>query len=326
MKTQDIPYNLFAKFFSGEISESEQILLDKFLVENPDNENIFEDYEIIWSTEANDDLFDNKTESALQSVKKQINVQKKTIPIKNNRIWMRIAASIIVIFGLTYFFYNNFQCSSVQYVSIESGNKIKEHKLADGSIVWLNKNSKLEFPEKFANDKRIVKMTGEAYFIVAHNKQKPFIVETENTTIEVLGTEFNLKSFDNEQDIELVLSKGKVRFTDIKSKLSEVMKVNDKITLNKKERKIIKETVSNTNFLSWKTNELTFNNMKLKDIARTLSEYYKIEVRADSSSKDLIFNSSLPFNNAKAEDILNTIKFTMGINIDSVGGEVILKK
>ena len=73
MKTQDnIPYNLFAKFFSGEISEKEQIELDKFISENPENEKLFEDYEVIWSQNNTDDSFSEKTDSALQSVKNSI--------------------------------------------------------------------------------------------------------------------------------------------------------------------------------------------------------------------------------------------------------------
>lgn len=326
MKTQDnIPYNLFAKFFSGEISESEQKTLDDFINENSENEKIFDEYQHIWSTERNDDLFDKKTESALQSVKLQIEEQGKTIPIKNNKIWLKIAASIVIVLGMSYAFYNGFQNSDVQFVSIETGNEIKEYKLADGSIVWLNKNSKIEFPEEFAKDKRIVKMEGEAYFIVAHNKQKPFIVETQNTTTEVLGTEFNLKSFDNEKNIEIVLKKGKVKFTDIKSNVSEFMKPNDKITLNKKKRNFKKETVSNANFLSWKTKELDLNNMKLEEVAKTLSKFYNVNVEAENSVKDEVFSSTLPFKDAKIEDVLRTIKFSMGINIDSVGGKYLIK-
>ncbi len=326
MKAQDIPYNLFAKFFSGEISEKEQKVLDKFISENPDNEKIFEEYQIIWSLKIKEDTFDKKTESALQTVKNQFSEKEKIIPIKKNKIWIQIAASIIILLGMSYYFYTNSQSEDVKITSVSSNESIKQIKLADGTIVWLNKNSKLEYPKEFPKNKRVVKMAGEAYFIVAHNNQKPFIVKTENTQVEVLGTEFNLKSFDNEHDIEIVLKQGKVKFTDTKSNISELMKPNDKITLNKKERKLKKETISNTNFLSWKTKELDLNNMTLEEIAKTLSEYYKIEVKVNTSVKDLTFHSSLPFNNAKLEDILKTIKFSMRINEDTINGEIILKR
>lgn len=324
--TNNIPYTLFAKFFSGEISEKEQKALDQFISEHPDNETIFNDYEIIWSAEIKNNSFENKTESALQSVKSKIRKQGKTIPVKNNRIWLRIAAAVIILFGISFLFKNDIFKKNNAFVSIESGEKIIEYKLSDGSIVWLNKNSKIEFPETFEENKRIVKMTGEAYFIVSHNQKKPFIVKTENTTTEVLGTEFNLKAFENEQNIEIVLKKGKVKFTDTKSNASDIMNVNEKITLNKKERNLKKETVTNSNFLSWKTKELNLNNMKLGEIASILSDFYDINVKADDSVKDSVYHTTLPFNKAKAEDILNSIKYGMNIEIDSINDEITLKK
>jgi ferric-dicitrate binding protein FerR (iron transport regulator) len=276
--------------------------------------------------ETQDDTFNKKTETPLQSLKKQFSEKEKVIPINKNKIWMRIAASIIIVFGMSYYFYNNSKSENLQFASISSGENIKEIKLADGSVIWLNKNSKLEYPEKFAKKNRVVKMTGEAYFIIAHNKQKPFIVKTENTTTEVLGTEFNLKSFDNEQNIEIVLKKGKVKFTDSKSKVSELMKPNDRIVLNKKERKIKKETVLNSNFLSWKTKVLDLNNMNLEEIAKTLSEYYNVEIKADNSVKNEIFNSTMPFKDVGLDKILKILEVAKDIEIDSVNGKTILTK
>ncbi len=326
MKTQNIPHDLFAKFFSGEISEKEQRILDDFTSDNTENKKIFEEYQIIWTIENTDNFFDNKTEQALKSVKTKLGKTEKTIKKNNKRVWFRIAASIIVVFGLTYFFLNIFQKTQVQYVRIETKEKIREYKLSDGSMVWLNKNSKIEFPEKFGKDKRIIKMKGEAYFIIAHNSKKPFIVETENTLTEVLGTEFSIKSIDNESNIEIVLLKGKVKFTDVKSNTSELMKPNEMISLNKKNRKLKKETISNINFLSWKTHELDLNGMNLEEIANTLSIYYKIKIKADSSAKKEVFTSTLAFKNEKIENIINLIKQTNSIVVDTIYGEIIFKK
>jgi len=122
------------------------------------------------------------------------------------------------------------------------------------------------------------------------------------------------------------LSKGKVKFTDTKSKKYEIMKVNEKITLNKNVRKLKKETVTNANFLSWKTKELNLNNMKLSEIANVISDFYNINIKADNSVKDSIYHTTLPFSNAKPEDILNSIKYGMSIEIDSINDEIILKK
>jgi len=321
----NIPYNLFAKFFSGEISEKEQTLLDKFISENPENEKIFNEYEIIWSAETSSNKFNENTNNALKNVKSKFN--KEIDSGKNNlKITYRIAAAVIIIFGLTYLGNELLINKNVKILTLESGNETLKKVLPDGSIVWLNINSSIEFPEEFTNDERKIKFKGEAYFKISHNPEKPFIIESENTETKVLGTEFNLRSSDSENIIELTLVEGKVLFTDTKTNESKTLNKEEIIKLNKNTRKIVKTKVSSTNHLYWKTKEIDLDGLSLKEIASELNTIFDINIKTDESVSDLIYYQSLPFKDSDASEILNIIKFTLNVKIDSINGSIILKK
>ena len=327
MKTQhNIPYNLFAKFFTGEISEKEQIELDKFISEKPENEKIFEDYELIWSRNNTDDTFSEETNSALQSVKKIISEDEKKIEPKPYKLLFKIAATVIVVFGLSWFAYNQLTNNDAEMITCNTTDQIKELKLSDGSTILLNKNSTLKYQEKFSGKERKVKLTGEAYFTIAHNSKKPFIVISEQTETKVLGTEFNLKAYKNTGKIELTLTKGKVLFTDNKTNENKTLIKNEKVTLNKQSRIMKKTKFSSANNLFWKTKEINLDNLTTEQIAFELNEIYDTDIQADESVKDLVFHQTMPFKDVNLQDILNTIKYTLNINIDSINGTIILKQ
>ena len=327
MKTKDkIPDNLFAKFFTGEISEKEQTVLDKFISEKPENEKLFEDYELIWSQNNADDTFSEKTDPALQSVKNIISTDEKRIESKPYKLLFKIAATVIIVFGLSWFTYNKLINNNAEMLTYSTTDQTKELKLSDGSIIWLNKNSTLEYLENFSEKERKVKLTGEAYFIIAHNSEKPFIVISEQTETKVLGTEFNLKAYKNDGKIELTLTKGKVLFTDNKTNENKILLKNEKVTLNKQNRILKKSKVNSVNYLFWKTNEINLDNLTTEQIAFELKEIFNTNIQTDESVKDIVFHQTMPFKDVNLQDILNTIKYTLNIEIDSINGTIILKQ
>ena len=329
MKTQDnIPHNLFAKFFTGEISENEQTELDKFISEKPENKKLFEEYELIWSQNntKTKDAFSEKTNSALQSVKNIISEDENSLESKSYKLLFKIAAAVIVVFGLSWFAYNKLIYNDIEMIVSSTADQTKELQLSDGSIIWLNKNSSIEYPEKFSGKERKVNLTGEAFFIIAHNSEKPFIVISEQTETKVLGTEFNLKAYKNDGKIILTLTEGKVIFTDNKTHENKTLIKNEKLSLNKQNRILKKSKLSSVNYLYWKTKEINLDNLTTKQIARELSEAYKTNIQADKSAEDLIFHQTIPFKDMNLQEILITIKYTLNIEIDSINGTIILKQ
>jgi len=151
--------------------------------------------------------------------------------------------------------------------------------LSDSTKVWLNAESQLKYPVVFSSDKRTVELTGEAFFEVTPNPDKPFYVISGEQSIKVLGTSFNVASYEDDEEIVTTLIEGKVnvnmRFGDKKS-VSLFPSEQSKFNKEKGEIKNIK--VDPNQFIAWKSGKFYFRQQKLKDITKVLSRWYDIEI------------------------------------------------
>ncbi len=150
--------------------------------------------------------------------------------------------------------------------------------LSDGTKVWLNASSELTFPVQFNNKIRTVKLTGEAYFEVMNDNAKPFIVETDQGFIEVLGTHFNVNSKDN--NWSTVLIEGSVRITNKHGKKLLVPGEEARIV----DKKILTSTANLKKVLAWKNKEFYFKNETMQEILGEVSQWYGFEI----NDKDLL--------------------------------------
>jgi len=150
--------------------------------------------------------------------------------------------------------------------------------LPDGSKVWLNSMSKLEYPLVFNQEKRIVKLEGEGYFEVVkstrNNKRIPFEVISNSQTIEVTGTQFNISAYPEDSHAISTLVEGSINVYSANGKLS--LSPNQQSINNGKE--LIKKTVDVSSFIAWKENKFLFYETELRDVMRGLSRWYDIEV------------------------------------------------
>ena len=149
--------------------------------------------------------------------------------------------------------------------------------LHDGTQVWLNAQSTLTYPARFTGKRREVTVEGEAYFDVAENRKKPFVVTTQQLTMEVLGTEFNVYSYPGADCIKTDLLEGSLA---VYSKLSPDVNV----TLKPNEQVIVKEgnmfvgEIQNSDYFLWKEGIYTFENERLLDIIEKLQLYYDVTI------------------------------------------------
>ncbi len=150
--------------------------------------------------------------------------------------------------------------------------------LSDGTQVWLNSETEIRFPVYFSADKREVFLKGEAYFKVAHNAKKPFIANLDRGSIEVLGTEFNVCAYDDEQDMVTTLVNGSVKFTVGSDKKGQVLKPNQQVTYNKNTNESILKDVDTYPFIAWKEGKFYFKSMELDKILRQLERWYNFEL------------------------------------------------
>ncbi|WP_421919893.1 FecR family protein [Marinifilum sp.] len=147
--------------------------------------------------------------------------------------------------------------------------------LADGTKVWLNSKSSLKFPVKFVGNVRKITLTGEAYFEVAHNPDKPFIIESHDTEIKVLGTSFNLSSYDDEEYIATTLVEGSIEISCLGNK--ELLKPGFQAILKRGDNKFKVEKVNAALFTSWKDGVFRFKDQSLEEICHQLSRWYNVD-------------------------------------------------
>lgn len=145
--------------------------------------------------------------------------------------------------------------------------------LPDGSKVWLNSVSSLTFPASFTGKERNVKLTGEAYFEVAKNKEKPFIVDAGGTQIKVLGTHFNIMAYQDENSVNATLLEGSVKVTHgSKSKIivpGQMASVTDNIEIS---------AVNISHIVAWKNGKFAFSGEKIESIMRKISRWYNVDI------------------------------------------------
>ena len=175
--------------------------------------------------------------------------------------------------------YNGEAASVVQYntLTVPRGSKIVELTLTDGTKVVMNAASAITFPTVFAGDERKVTITGEAYFEVAHDKSKPFIVSKGDAQIEVLGTHFNVNAYDDEEAINVTLLQGSVRVTKLNKKQNLILKPGQMARITSKLELLPEVNINEV--MAWKEGKFRFGEFaSIETVMRQLSRWYDVEV------------------------------------------------
>lgn len=159
--------------------------------------------------------------------------------------------------------------------------------LPDGSHVWLNAASSLKYPTAFVGSERVVELTGEAYFEVAHNKAKPFKVKTQQQEVEVLGTHFNINAYSDERVIATTLIEGSVKVSSTANHKNMIIKPGQQATISD-DGLSVKE-VDTDEVIAWKNGYFQFNDENLESIMKKVSRWYDVEVVYQSAPSDLAF-------------------------------------
>lgn len=172
--------------------------------------------------------------------------------------------------------------------------------LPDGTRVWLNAASSITYPASFTGNSRRVKVSGEAYFEVTKMKDMPFHVTiNDRAEVEVLGTHFNINSYEDEQDIKATLLEGSIRTSVVGSgKKTEYVTLKPgqqaEITDNKKIK--LNESVNTDHVMAWKNGLFNFENASLEEVMRQLSRWYNIEVVYEREIPRMVFGGEMSRN------------------------------
>lgn len=148
--------------------------------------------------------------------------------------------------------------------------------LSDGTRVWLNSETSIQYPVAFGAKERRVFVQGEAYFEVAKDAKKPFTVQFMSSSVTVLGTSFNIRAYPEEKRSQTTLAEGSVRIYSPGS--SMLLKPGEQAEVSALSGEMVKQEVEVKNFTSWKDGRFVFEQQPLEDIMRTLERWYDIRV------------------------------------------------
>lgn len=205
----------------------------------------------------------------------------KTINHLNNNWWKSVAAAclILVSFGSFYYFFsqkNNIKTIILSEIIVPKA-EIKKVMLPDGTLVFINSDSKISYDNNFDQKTREVYLEGEAFFDVKHNPEKPFIVKTVDNKIKVLGTAFNIYAYPDEDIYRASLERGKIIVSNKNEDKEFELKVNQSYLLlrNSNQSKIF-ETNNIETYSSWKNGNIKFRNQSFASILRVLERTHNI--------------------------------------------------
>lgn len=238
--------------------------------------------------------------------------------------WGSIAAAILlcVVWGLDYFAAPiNKQVAQYEiYVPYGQRQKVV---LPDGTKIILNAGSYLKYPEQFGKDNRCVYFKGEAYFDVVKNENYPFIIQSEDYKVRVLGTTFNLYNYDDSEELRLTLCTGKVlmNFGEEQLKLDP----GEQLVLDKTNMYLEREHVNTQNYTLWMQNKLYFNRTPIQEVIRRVERAYNCTIKLDPNIALNNFISGT-HDNKSLEAVLKSIRLATGIKYKKENDLYILYK
>lgn len=327
--------DMIIKYLQGGASDEEKKTLLAWLREDPVHKKIFLQMRDIWTYSTNSSQFstDYAHEAFLHFMQK-VEEKEKQRRKKAYAFYIKIAASIALILACSAggyrIGYNRFsgnrpvEAIVMNQVFMGKGSK-GSITLPDGTLVWLNEESKLTYPARFSADSRQVKLEGEGYFEVMRNKKSPFCVETDGMYIHVLGTRFDVKNYGNRPQMETTLLSGKVKVFLPKTSQSIVLEPNETLTQDKRSGAANIEQVEAEEHIIWINEKLVFTNEKLSDILRKMKHWYGIEIVCE---KDVPLNMRLSFTVRKEskEEIFKLLSLISPIRYHMDQEKIVVRK
>ena len=239
------------------------------------------------------------------------------------RVALGIAASLLFLLALASvrtIGTNNFFKKTITESIAPLGQK-SQLVLADGTRAFLNSGTVLRYNNRFGKRNRKIELVGEAYFEVTKNRKIPFIINTSDIEIKVLGTKFNVAAYPNDPVIETYVNEGKVNVRDRNSEKSLILTAHQKASFLKEKKLLTLSEVHDDNLTSWKENILYFDNENFRNIIKKLERWYDVSIRLEG--KDSIDDRfTLTIKDESLREVLDLIRLTTPIHYKIEEGKV----
>uniref|UniRef100_UPI003217BC3A FecR family protein n=1 Tax=uncultured Draconibacterium sp. TaxID=1573823 RepID=UPI003217BC3A len=196
--------------------------------------------------------------------------------------------------------------------------------LPDGSQVWLNSESVIKYSIPFVRENRSVVLIGQAFLDVTKNENSPFTIQSGNVKVNVVGTQFDFKSYPNDNSVEVILKEGKISLSLLSGEngVSNIEMIpGDHFTFDKTTKSALVSNKNIENYIGWKENKLIFDETPLPELKNILERWYGVEIEiADKSIESYKFTTT--FNNESLHQVLELLELSSPIKIDYIPGKV----
>lgn len=318
---------LLAKYFSGNATADEKIEVEDWRNQSNENASEFLEASDLWHQQLKGKEFD--AVSALSKVKQQLHKEEAKVVSMSENVeasesssfgFMKYAAGIALVIGLGLIYWLTTSpgiAPSATYATLD--NEVRDVELSDGTIVTLDENSELVILEGFNGEDRSVELTGTAFFDVARDEDKPFIIDAGNSEVTVLGTSFLVKSDEAATVTEVIVKSGSVALAAEygRTNPSVVLSPGEMGVADSRKAGVLKRNNKNANYLAWKDKVITFDRTNLSEVAQVLNEVYKVEMTFDGNIGNCQMTAQ--FQQQSIESVVEIISQTFGFEVKQKG-------
>ena len=315
-------YALLVKYLIGSLSSEEMEEVMRWRDLSAENETVFSEVlrlRLSWNTAKYAD--NERIDMALEKVNVRINRARR---YRIARSLLKYAAVILLLVSFSAVGWNYFKPETYMTIALGDSEGVKKVTLDDGSIVWLRGNSVLKIPQSFSAVNRTVSLQGEAFFDVAKNAQFPLYVSTNYVNIKVLGTAFNVKTDEKHQNVETVLTRGKVALLDKQWNPILDMSPGEKVTYDNNKNEYATEVVDVNVCTAWRLNQFVFENVTLREIVNQLSVKFNVNINLESTKLAQRKFRCVINEDESLPDILKLLKYLAPIQYRIEGKEIFI--
>ncbi|UGU16452.1 DUF4974 domain-containing protein [Sinomicrobium kalidii] len=319
--------SILQRYFSGKCSPEEKQIIEDFLLQE-DNASLSEYLESTWETTAGSTLNDEE-----EAGKRYQRLRATLYRGKSKRVWIRAAAvaAVLITVSLSLVGVNSGKHAEKQWVTLTTA--AGEHKnivLPDSSRVWLNCASSVRYPETFDGPYREVHISGEAFFEVTKNREKPFIAVFGDHQVRVLGTSFDIKAYPDAEYHHVTLVEGRVN-VEQKTNGEEppsyaVLQPNERLVLSASGQSFQKQVLDHAEHaIAWKKGEIRFHKAGLQEVVRELRRWFDADIvlKSPAESRDITFTAVIK-PGASVDDVLKILGMTRKISYEKKNRQIVI--
>lgn len=326
----NIDEKILLRYFQEECTPEEEIAINEWLEESPENRNVFFGLELTLQL-PNKKRYEEATflRNAEKSLMARVERAEKykaqmrhKARVKNLAYGWTAAAVVAIAIVIGVFSISDDVINRQIIVSVPAGDPVKELILADGTKVWLNESSILRYPENFSSKNRGVYLDGEAYFEVVSDAKSSFCVNSSSINTKVLGTTFNMKSYKRERIAEVTLIKGAIEVKGNNDEGQIVLVPGQRAEIDLDKRRMTVKSVNAKMDAVWRNNLLPFDETSLLDIARTLERFYDIKITFSKGVNVSNCYSGVIRKKDSIEEVLESLKNSIHIKYSINGSDI----